>query len=249
MNIRLDIEYDGTEFFGWQRQSDRPTIQALIENQLNRIIGHKTTLYGASRTDSGVHASGQVANFFTEKQIPPDRWAAALNTQLPATIRIRQSGETASVFNAQKDAVSKLYEYRVLNSSTASALDRRVLFYRRPLDWEAVRTSIKEFLGTKDFRAFQASGSDVKTTVRTLYSFDLIHDDDGIYRFLIRGNGFLKQMVRNIIGTLLEVGEGKLNTSEIPSIFSSRNRQEAGRTVPAAGLCLVKVEYPDILEG
>ena len=242
-NIRLNIEYDGANFHGWQRQLALPTIQGHIEDVLKKVLGRKTTLYGASRTDSGVHAKGQVANFFAESTIPPDRWAAVLNTQLPPTIRLSGSAEAPSDFHAQKDARAKIYEYRLLNRKSASALDRRVCFYPRPLSWEKIRESLPLFVGRKDFKAFQAAKADVRSTVRTVFRFELLEDEAGMFRFVVEGNGFLKQMVRTMIGTLLEIGENKRSPEEVHALFSERKRELAGRTAPAAGLCLVKVRY------
>ena len=248
MNIRLDIEYDGAGFQGWQRQPEgQPTIQAALEDTLQKILNRRVVLYGASRTDSGVHAQSQVANFYTEPgdpNIAPVKWRVALNTALPPTIRITQAQEMPGDFHAQKDAASKLYVYRILNRDFSSALDRRVFFYPGALDWDAMAAAMPYFVGTKDFRAFQAAGSTVLTTVRSIYRFDLVREAECLYRFEIEGNGFLRQMVRNIMGTLVEVGERKRKPSEMVDIFASQDRSQAGRTLPARGLCLVCIHYP-----
>lgn len=243
MNIRLILEYDGTDFHGWQRQGDLPTIQKLIEETLTGIVGKPVTVYGSSRTDSGVHARGQVVTFYADGPVPSDRWHLALNKILPPTVRAVSSTEMPEKFFSQRGSTSKIYEYRVLNRSFASALDRRVYFFPRPLDWARMREVLPLFVGRKDFRAFQGAKATVKTTVREVMRFELFDEGNGYHRFEVEGSGFLKQMVRTMVGTVMEVGQGKRSPSEIESLFSSLKRTEAGRTVPASGLCLVRVNY------
>jgi tRNA pseudouridine38-40 synthase len=242
-NILLKIEYDGTEFSGWQRQSHDPSIQAAIEDILSKFTGRKTVLYGASRTDAGVHAKGQMANFEAEPKMAPEKWAAFLNAGLPRSIRIIQSQLVPERFHAQKMAQSKIYEYRLLQRSCPSAWDRTVGFYPTKLNWDAIRKAMPHFVGEKDFKAFQGARASVLTTVRTIYRFELFEESEGLYRFVIEGSGFLKQMVRAIIGTLIEVGSGKKAPEDIPRIIESCDRRQAGFTADAAGLCLVKVNY------
>ncbi len=242
-NILLKIEYDGTGFSGWQRQSHKPTVQATVEDILRKFTGRKVVLYGASRTDAGVHAKGQMANFDTEPKMPPEKWAAFLNSSLPLSIRILESKKVASSFHAQKMAVSKVYEYRLMQRSCPSAIDKTVSFFPRELDWEKIRSAMHWFVGEKDFKSFQGARASVLTTVRTIHRFELVKEDNGVYRFIIEGNGFLKQMVRAIIGTLLDVGMGKLDANEIPQIIAASDRRRAGPTADAKGLCLVKVNY------
>ncbi|NBT59460.1 tRNA pseudouridine(38-40) synthase TruA, partial [bacterium] len=220
-NILLTIEYDGTDFSGWQRQSHDPSIQATIEDVLSKFSGKKTVLYGASRTDAGVHAKGQMANFETEPKMPADKWASFLNANLPRAIRILESRQVPDRFHAQKLAQSKIYEYRLLQRSVPSAWDRTVGFYPIRLNWDAVRKAMPYFIGTKDFKAFQGARASVITTVRTIYRFDLFEEREGLYRFEIEGSGFLKQMVRSIVGTLIEVGSGKRSPEDIPRIAST----------------------------
>ena len=243
MNIRLDIEYDGSDFCGWQRQADRPTIQALIEDVVAKVERRRVIVFGAGRTDSGVHAKGQVANFESLYPVPPERWSYILNTHLPPTIRIQRASAQPEHFHAQKSAVSKLYEYRVLNRESASALDRFVLFFPAKLDWEKMRLAAAQFVGHHDFAAFQGANSTVKTTDRTLFKFDILDEGQGYHRFVLEGSGFLKHMVRNLVGNILEIGEGKRSIEDIPVIMASRDRRRAGRTAPARGLCLVRVNY------
>lgn len=242
-NIRLDIEYDGSGFAGWQRQPASPTVQATLEDLLQKLTGTRTIVYGASRTDSGVHARGQVATFFTEYSLPAEKWAPMLNFHLPKSVRIVRSASVPRSFSAQKQAISKIYEYRVLNRATQSALDTRVYFYPRPLDWDAIRRSLPEFVGEKDFKPFQGAKAEVKTTVRTILSFELLEEGDGLHCFRIEGTGFLKQMVRAIMGTVIEVGEKKRRPEDIKAIFLSGDRGKAGRTLPAAGLTLAKIHF------
>lgn len=243
-NIALKIEYDGTEFAGWQRQPHMPSVQALIEDQLCKLLDKKICIYGASRTDSGVHARAQIANFWGDSRFSGDQWARILNFNLPRTIRIVKSMELDDGFHSQKLAMGKRYEYFVLNRRSGSALNTRVYFYPHLIDWKRVEEALPYFIGTHDFSSFQAAKSTVKTTVRTVTKFTMEHLGDDLVRFEVEGHGFLKQMIRTMIGTVLEVGEGKRQPSDIPKIISQRNRRAAGRTVPANGLCLVKIYYP-----
>lgn len=246
MNIRLDMEYDGRGFFGWQRQPGVPTVQAILEAELAAILSRKTTVYGASRTDAGVHAKGQVANFVAESSIPVERWDIVLNTRLPKSVRILSSAAVPDFFHAQKSATSKIYEYRLLNRRTASAFDPFVCFYPGRLDWARIADALPMFVGEKDFRSFQGAKSAVKSTVRNVVRFELEEQGNGYFRFVIEGSGFLKQMVRNIIGTLLEVGELRRLAEDIPNIFAAKSRIVAGRTAPPEGLCLLRVNYPSL---
>jgi tRNA pseudouridine38-40 synthase len=218
----------------------------VLQEVLFQITGERTLVFGSGRTDSGVHAKGQVAHFTTSKLIDSERWRLALNMRLPRTIRVLKSDLVPDSFHAQKSAVSKIYEYRVLNRLTSSALDRQVYFYpRQNVDWKKMRECLPYFVGEHDFKSFQGAKANVKTTVRTIFRFELDVEDPErkLYRFTIEGSGFLKQMVRNVMGTVLKVGEGKLLPADIPAIINSRDRRQAGRTVPACGLCLVSVKY------
>lgn len=242
--IKLLIEYDGADFVGWQKQPTGPSIQSEIETVLERVTGEKIRVFGSGRTDSGVHAMGQVAHFAGPLRISAKKWRSILNDHLPFAIRVLASEEVDPSFHALNDSKGKIYVYRVLNREFSSALDRRVFFFPRPLDWDRIEATIPYFLGTHDFKAFQAAKASAKTSVRTLTRFVLHRDERlGLYSFEIEGTGFLKQMVRNIVGTLLEVGERRRSPEDIPVIFESRDRRKAGRTAPASGLCLVKVLY------
>lgn len=242
-NIRLRIEYDGSEFAGWQRQQNRPTIQAHLEDILEKVHGRRVVVYGSGRTDSGVHAKGQVATFWSDFALEPHKWALVLNYSLPPAIRVLESTEAPREFNPQKNIVSKVYEYRILNRPQNSALDQRTYFIPRAIDWSRVRTALPYFEGEKDFKAFQGAKASVKTTIRRVDKFELFDEGEGFYRFRVTGGGFLKQMVRTMVGTALEVGEGRMEAKDIERIFESRNRRTAGPTVPAKGLFLVSVTY------
>ncbi len=244
MNVKLLIEYDGKDFCGWQRQPNGPSIQAAIEDILSQTHGRKTTLYGASRTDSGVHARGQVATFFTDGDKAPGQWTSILNYHLPRTIRVLSSEEVAADFNPQKDAIAKEYEYVILNRKHASSLNPRAYFVPDSLHWGRVREAMPSFLGTHDFVAFQGAKAELKTTVRTITDFGLYDRGDGFFAFRVRGDGFLKQMVRTLVGTLVEIGRGKRDIGDVSRILQSRDRRQAGHTAPACGLTLVRVYYP-----
>lgn len=246
MNIRLDIEYDGTHFFGWQRQGNLPTIQGYLEDALQRINGHRTVLYGASRTDAGVHAFGQVANFFSSQpSITPSQWPFLLNSKLPKEIRIQGAHDVSKEFHAQKNARSKVYEYWIWNAPLESAFMTRAYFCPLPIKWVKIEESTCEFIGTHDFLPFQSGKNERVSTVRTLHSFQVIRPKEpaGLYRIQVEGNGFLKHMVRNIVGALLGIGLGSLKRNEISEILAGKKLNSRFRTLPAMGLHLIKVNY------
>ena len=184
-NIRLRIEYDGSEFAGWQRQRTRPTIQSTIEAVLSRVHEKPIVIWGSGRTDSGVHAKAQVATFWSDFDLAPEKWANVLNYSLPKSIRILESQEAPASFNPQKNILSKVYEYRVLNRMQNSALDLRTYFMPRRVDWNKVREALPYFEGKKDYKAFQGAKSTVKTSVRTVHKFELLDEGDGFYRFRV----------------------------------------------------------------
>jgi tRNA pseudouridine38-40 synthase len=243
MNVRLLIEYDGTDFVGWQKQPTGPTIQGTLETILSQVAKERIVVYGAGRTDSGVHALGQVANFETRSQKPAAEWRKLLNHHLPNTIRILEAAEVDAGFHAQKKALSKVYEYRILNRPAGSALQRTALHFPRKLDWNRIREASQHFVGTHDFKSFQGARASVKTTVRTVDEVLVLNRGDGFYAIRFRANGFLKQMVRAMVGTLLAVGEGKIEANAIGPMIEARDRRSGGPTAPANGLFLVKVVY------
>jgi len=208
-NIKLVIEYDGTNYGGWHRQKNAVTVQGVVEDALCRLTGEEINLIGASRTDSGVHALGQVANFHTNCTIPPDRYAYALNSLLPMDIRIRESLAVPESFHARYSAIGKRYRYSIYNRIPGTALYRNISYnVYQPLDRAKMAEACRYLIGTHDFSAFRAAGSSAKTSVRTIDQAEITGTEDMIY-FLIKGNGFLYNMVRIIAGTLIDIGKGK----------------------------------------
>lgn len=242
-NIKLTIEYDGTKYHGWQIQSNVTTVQGVVMRAIHGLTGEKINLIGCSRTDVGVHAFGQVANFTTESGIPPDRFSYALNRMLPEDIVIKNSEEVSGDFHSRYCAKGKTYKYLFYNSTFPSAILRnRAYHVSHELNVEAMKQSAHHFLGTHDFSAFRASGSDAKTSERTITELLLSENKDTV-EMTITGDGFLYNMVRIIAGTLTEVGAGKLKPADIPGIIESRDRRSAGRTAPSHGLYLVCIHY------
>ncbi len=243
-NIKLTIEYDGTDYHGWQRQDNAVSVQEVIEKAIKSLTGENCILIGASRTDAGVHALGQVANFITGSNIPPERYFLALNRIIPDNIAVVGSEEVGLDFHSRYYAKGKRYKYLIYNLRHPSALLRNRAFYvPRPLNLERMRNAAAFFLGKHDFSAFQASGSGVKSPVRTVKDISLMDNNDGIIELNIIGDGFLYNMVRIITGTLIEVGLGKIQPENIKPIIESRDRRMAGRTAPSQGLYLVEVLY------
>lgn len=242
-NIKLTIEYDGTEYCGWQRQQNGLSIQQVIEEGLERITGDQITITGSGRTDSGVHARGQVANFFTNASIPAERFSYALNSVLPRDIRIVDSEEVSPDFHARYSAKGKRYRYAILLNPHGTAIGHRYYYHiRQSLDVDKMAQACRDLIGTYDFKAFQAYGSSVKTTERTIYTAEF--DTKMPYvNFIIEGNGFLYNMVRIIVGTLIEIGAGKKEPEDMKKIILSKDRNFAGPTAPPQGLFLDKVFY------
>lgn len=242
-NIKLIMEYDGTSYAGWQRQKNSISIQNVIEETLEKIIGAYTETFGSSRTDAGVHAKGFVCNFFTESKIPADRFSQVLNSRLPKDIIILSSQEVEENFHARYSSIGKRYTYTVLNRELPSAIYRNYVYhFKYKLDIEKMIEASKYFIGTHDFSAFKSNGSSVKTSVRTITQLDIKNSED-IIQFIISGDGFLYNMVRIIVGTLLKVGIGKIKASDIQEIILSKSRHRASNCVPASGLCLDEVFY------
>ena len=243
MRIKLTIEYDGTAYAGWQRQENALAVQQVIDEALTQLTRARVVIAGASRTDAGVHALGQTAHFDTESRIPPDKYAFALNTMLPADIRIRKSEAVSEDFHARFSNKGKRYRYLIYQSPHAGALNRNThahVIY--PLDDEKMRRELTALIGTHDFAAFAASGSVVKDTVRTIYSASLTRRGDEL-ELLVEGSGFLYNMVRIIAGTLISVGAGRLEEGAFARAIQSGNRLDLGVTAPAHGLTLMEVYY------
>lgn len=242
-NIKLILEYEGTGYLGWQRQPQGMTVQQALEEALERITGAKTTVVGAGRTDAGVHARGQTANFRTESDLPVERLRGALNALLPRDIVVLKAEEVPQDFNARFSARSKLYYYTVRNGRTRPALSRDFCWHVRwPLEILPMHQAAAHLLGRHDFAAFQSAGADTSTTVRTVFRADWTRSFDTL-TFAIEADGFLYNMVRAIVGTLAAVGRGKITPDEFAEIVNAKDRARAGRTAPAQGLCLMRVRY------
>jgi tRNA pseudouridine38-40 synthase len=242
--IKLTIAYDGTRYQGWQIQPKGPTIQGVIEEKLSVLMGEKVDLIGAGRTDAGAHASGQVAHFKTEGPMKILTIQKALNSLLPPDIVIRKVEEVGENFHARKSPRSKIYEYRILNEPVRSPFHREYAWHLpTPLNWGEMKRATKKLIGQHDFSSFRSAGSSAKTSIRKVARAEWKHSRDGLVRFEIEGNGFLKQMVRAIVGTLVEVGKGKISAAEFQQIIESKDRKKAGPTAPAHGLFLKEVKY------
>ena len=242
--IRMVIQYEGTNYVGWQQQPNGLAVQERIEQELQKLTGQRPALHASGRTDSGVHAFAQVAHFDTASRIPPDKFAYALNVGLPADIRILFSGE-AEGFHARFDVVRKHYCYAIQHSPHASAFTRNTaLHVHMPLDVDAMNAAAACFLGTHDFSAFKAAGTNVESAVRTIYRSEWVKDGC-LLRYHVAGSGFLYNMVRILVGTMLEVGLGRRALETVPQALASGERKQAGPTAPAHGLTLRRVEYKD----
>jgi len=241
--LKILVEYEDTRYHGWQCQSNGLAIQEVLQKTLKKITQEKKSVVGSGRTDAGVHAEGQVAHFFTASRMNPREFLKAFNSLLPPDIVIKKVEEVDSKFHAQKLASRKIYRYTILNRDYPSALlCRQAHYIASPLKISAMRRAAKIFVGRHDFSAFQGAGSEVRTPVREIYSLTIQKKEDWI-RIHVDGNGFLKYMVRNIIGTLIQVGQEKKTAEQIKAILRSRDRKNAGPTAPARGLCLVAVKY------
>ncbi len=244
-NFKLTIEYDGTRYSGWQRQTEPPTIQAEIEKALATMTRTAVTLLGAGRTDAGVHALGQVANFRCDTRLEPDQILKGLNSLLPPDIAILECRHAPEDFHARFSAKSKRYRYRVLNRKIRSAVDRHTCwFVHTPLDLAAMQQAAGRLIGRRDFKAFESAGSPRAHTVRQVTAAEWVQDrQSGLLVFQVEADGFLRCMVRNIVGTLVNVGRGKIDPASIETILASCDRRTAGPTAPARGLFLVEVLY------
>jgi tRNA pseudouridine38-40 synthase len=243
-NIKLTIEYDGKDFNGWQKQPNKLNIQGTIEYAIEQITGEKVELNASGRTDAGVHALGQVANFKTESNLPIEKFPIAINSKIKKSIRIIKAEEVDERFHSRLTCKRKTYRYVINNSQTGSAIYRNLETHiPQKLDIEKMKQAVKFFEGEHDFKAFKASGTSSKTSVRTIFRADVIDaGNDRIY-IELTGNGFLYNMVRIISGTLVDVGLGKIEPTDIPDIILEGNRERAGKTLQPNGLFLLNVEY------
>ena len=235
-NIKLTIEYDGKEFNGWQKQPNKLNIQGTIEQAIKQITGEEIELLASGRTDAGVHAIGQVANFKTNSNIPIEKIPIAINTNLKKTIRIKKAEEVDEKFHSRLSCKRKTYRYVINNSNCESAIYRNLETYIPfKLDIEKMQEAAKLFEGEHDFKAFKASGTSSKSSVRKIYKAEVTKQNNNRIYIELTSNGFLYNMVRIIAGTLVEVGEGKITPESITEIIDSKNREKAGKTLPARG--------------
>ena len=243
MRVRLTISYDGTEYCGWQVQPNGVTVQEQIENAVFLATGEKVRVTGSGRTDAGVHAKGQVAHFDTKSTIPAAKFYRALNVYLPQDVRVINSCEEKQSFHACNCAKKKTYEYSFYISEIENPLKERYAVKLEKLpDLKIIEELASAFTGEHDFKAFCASGSGAKTTVRTIYKIDVSLKDNDLV-FIITGNGFLYNMVRIMVGTLIEAGFKKIEKEQIIKMLETGERSLGGRTLLAKGLCLKGVEY------
>lgn len=255
--LKFTIAYDGTDFHGWQMQSGKPTIQGEIVAVLRRLTQEPgITIHGSGRTDAGVHALGQVGSFRTQSGLSTDEFQRALNALLPPAIRIVRAEETGPDFNARWSARAKTYRYRIYRGRVVPPmLWRYVLHYPFPLDEDKMRDAAARFAGKHDFASFAAStGSEdddkERSTEREIYSTELVRtaDNEELW-FTVRGRSFLRYMVRKMVGTLLDVGRGRLQPEDIDRLYELRDRSKSGPTVPGSGLCMVSVEHEEAWRG
>jgi len=245
-NIRLLLEYDGAGYHGWQRQLDAATIQGVLEDAVARLTQERVAVIGSGRTDAGVHARGQVANFRTGSGIPLKAFHQGLNSMLPKDIAVLQATEAPPEFHARKSARAKTYEYRILNRSTRSPLHRNYAWrLAPPLDLEAMAAAAAALPGEHDFTAFRASGSDNINPVRRVLAAAWRQEPGGWLSFTITATGFLRGMVRSLVGTMAEVGRGKSPPAILAELLASGARRLAGPTAPPQGLYLVEVFYEE----
>lgn len=241
--IKLTIAYDGTRYHGWQIQENSVTIEEIINKALTNLFKEDIKVIGASRTDSGVHALGNVAVFDTTSRIPAEKVAYALNQRLPEDIVIQESVEVDTDFHPRYTNCTKTYEYKIYNADFQMPIQRQYKhFVYVPLDLEKMQEAAKAIVGTHDFKSFCSARTQVLTTTRTIYEFELKKVNDTII-FRITGDGFLYNMVRIIVGTLIKVGRGKINPQAMSDIILSKDRSKAGPVAPANGLTLVKIDY------
>jgi tRNA pseudouridine38-40 synthase len=246
--IKITLSYDGTEFSGFQSQAQVRSVQGELEAALAEVEGTRVVVHGAGRTDAGVHALGQVASFKLSNSIAANDLFRALNAKLPEDVRVLSVEEAAAGFNARFHARSKVYRYRISNTRVLSPFQRRYAWHiSRALDLHAMQQAARELAGEHDFRSFQAVSGTVKSTVRTISSSNWTEEPlplgGRLLTYEVAGTGFLKHMVRTMVGTLVEVGDGRRSPDSVRALVASRNRAAAGPTAPPSGLYLVRVDY------
>ena len=242
-NIKLTLEYDGTNYLGWQKQPKGITVQGSVEEALRKLTKEEVSIVGCSRTDSKVHAKGYICNFKTNSGIPAEKFREALNFYLPEDIAVIDSVEVNENFHARYDCIGKMYSYTIVNTRSRMPLCRNFAYHvKHEINIDRMKEAAKFFIGTHDFEAFRNLGSSVKTTVRTITKLDIIQENEYI-KIYIAADGFLYNMVRIIVGTLIDVGMGKKEPCHIKNILESKDRKNAGKTCPPQGLCLFEVYY------
>jgi tRNA pseudouridine38-40 synthase len=242
--FRIVVAYDGTDFVGWQRQAAGVSVQGLIEEALQPLDGREVTVTGAGRTDAGVHAVGQVASFTLARDVDASTVARAVNARLPPEVRVVSAAPADSAFHARFDARSKTYRYRIWNADVVSPFERRYVWHLTgALDAEAMDAAARLLEGRHDFGAFQAAENDAATTIRTLYSSRVSVSSPPQIFYDVAGDGFLRHMVRTIVGTLVEIGRGRRPPAWMRDVLTSGDRTRAGQTAPAPGLFLMGVHY------
>jgi tRNA pseudouridine38-40 synthase len=243
-NFKIIVEYEGAAYCGWQRQNNGVSIQQKLEEAIELITGEKIKLIGSGRTDAGVHAMNQTASFRSNTLLAEEKLFKGINSVLPEDIVVKEVKEVSVDFHAQRDVLSKVYVYRICNQSLRPVLGRNYSwFIQFALDLEKMKQAVKYLLGTHDFSCFCATGTDVKDRVRTITDIRITSRKDGLIEIEVEARGFLKYMVRNIVGTLVEVARGKKSPEDMVEIINSRNRKIAGATAPACGLFLKEVRY------
>ena len=243
-NFKLVIEYDGSAYHGWQRQKSEVTIQSQIETALTTLTGKPVSLIGSGRTDAGVHARGQVANFHCATRLSPDTLQRALNALLPDDIVILECTDVPERFHARYDAISKTYRYTVLNRKIPSAIGRQYAWHiQHPLKIDAMHEALRHISGVHDFKSFEGAGSPRSHTTRHVMRAEWRAGRGDEWHLFLTANGFLKHMVRNIVGTLVDVGRGRIEPDAVRLIREASDRSLAGATAPAHGLCLMQVGY------
>ncbi|HEX16321.1 MAG TPA: tRNA pseudouridine(38-40) synthase TruA [Deltaproteobacteria bacterium] len=243
-NLKLLIEYDGTHFHGWQIQPDQRTVQGVLQETIAQVVGHRVRLIGASRTDAGVHALGQVANFKTTSKLPPETMQRAFNALLPDDVVVKAVEEVPLSFHSRFRSTGKVYEYRLLLTPWPSAILRHFCWHLpERLDLEAIEQCCRMLLGVHDFSSFQLSGSDTRNPVREVRRAEVHERSPGHVVMVFEANAFLRGMVRSIVGTLVDVGRGRITPEEFEEIMAAKDRSRASPTAPARGLFLVEVKY------
>ncbi len=257
-NIKFTLAYDGTEFSGWQAQPGQSTVQGALADVLEKLTRSRLTIYAAGRTDAGVHAAGQVVNFKTQSPLTAEEFQRACNALLPPSIRAMAGEEVGPDFHARWDALAKTYRYRIFRGRVVPPfLWKYVQHDSREMNFDAMAEAARHFIGEHDFTSFAAStGSEEddreRVTVRTIYRSELLrapnansHDSAEEWVYVVRGKSFMRHMVRKMVGTLVDVGRGRLVAGDLPELFALRDRSKSGATMPPQGLCLENVEYPD----